>query len=463
MTREGRRLCSIDFDTIGGHFSEGLTRVYKRGFGYGFANREMKFLIPMKYPDAEDFHDGKAKVQHDGKWMYIDKAGNETEIGTEESSKYQEVGEYSEGMCKVSTLKLRFMDLAYHSDYEEIAGIWGFVNEAGEEVISPQYIYAQDFKDGIALACKGKWTIDPKWDNKYNTGRYWTEEELWGAIDKDGNTVIPFQFDEVKHLDFPDGQEETAFVVHYGGWENGHWGVIDNRGNWLADPVFEDIGYGYDDGVITFYDRDSWDDDALMGLYDLKEKKVIIEPQFYDIDFLSDGWLQVEVNDEELGRHVERLIDRSGKEKFHSIYTFLHAWQKPPYEVVIREEDGDKIGLIDENGNVLVPCQSDIAWDGILYDQKRIIFKDGEKKGVRDFDGNIIIPPLFSEIHFSDRPLVKVRLGDRNNYTEGIFTKEGIQVVPAEYKYISFYEDGYFACCRDGHCEMLRYVERRSV
>ena len=129
------------------------------------------------------------------------------------------------------------MDLAYHSDYSEIAGTWGFVNEDGVEVVPPQYIYAEDFYGGIAIVCKGKWTIDKKWDNKYNSGRYWTEEEMWGAIDKEGNEVIPFIFDEIKHF----GDVDDVFMAHYGGWKDGHWGVIDNQGNWLAEPIFEDI------------------------------------------------------------------------------------------------------------------------------------------------------------------------------------------------------------------------------
>lgn len=458
VTKDGKRLCSIDFDQIG-NFSGGLAKVAKNGVGYGYVNSSLEFVIPMKYENAEDFHDGKARVKLYGRWLYIDKEGNETEIDTEQGQpKYQEICEYSEGMSRVSIMKLGLLDFAYHFDWSEIAGIWGYVNEAGEEVIPPQYICAEDFHNGIAVVCKGKWTIDPKWDNEYNKGRYWSEEMLWGAIDKEGNTVIPFVFDEIKHFySLDEDRVGGIFMAHTGGWKDGHWGVIDDHGNWLADPVFEDIGYECQDGLITFYDRDSWDDDALMGLYDLKEKKVVLEPQFYDIDFLPDGLLQVEVNDEELGRHVEKIIDRTGKGIFHSVYTFIQAWHKPPYQVVIRNDDGDKIGLIDENGNELIPCQDDIAWDGILYDQKRIIFKNGDNKGIRDFDGNVIIPAKYLEIHYTDKPLLGVRIGEKDNYKEGILTRDGIEVVPAEYRYITFYGGNYIVCCRNGHCEMLRY------
>lgn len=452
-SREGKRLCSISFDYID-DFHEGLAKVAKDGVGYGFVDKDMRFVIPMRYNNAEQFSNGKAKVKRGEQWFYIDKNGKETPIEpTASENKYQDIGEYSEGMCRVSTLKLGFMDLAYHSDYSEIAGTWGFVDENGVEVISPQYIYAQDFSGGIAIVCKGKWTRDKKWDNKYNSGRYWTEEELWGAIDKSGKTVIPFIFDEIKYF----SDTEEVFMAHVGGWENGHWGVIDKQGNWLADPIFADIDYEYHDGLFAFYESDKWEDDVPLGIYDVHQKKVLFQPQFFDVSFRDDDWIEVEVYDEQLGRRVEKLIDRNGKEKFHSIYTSIYCWKKP-YEVMIRDENGDKHGLIDEDGNVILPCEYDVAWSGIDYEHKRIVFKENEKFGVKDFDGNTLVEPLYYEIHGVDKPLITVRVGEKDHYKEGLITQKGIQVVPAEFSRISWCKDGYIICCADDHCEMLRVI-----
>lgn len=456
-SRDGKRLCSINFDYIG-NFHDGLAEVGKSGYGMGFVDRNMKFVIPMIYDQSNEFKDGRAKVKRGGRWLYIDRSGKEIELTAPDlSSRYQDVGDYSEGLCKVSTLKLRLIDLAHHSDYSEIAGTWGFVNEAGEEVITPQFIYAEDFSNGIAIVCKGKWTIDKKWDNEYNTGRYWTDEELWGAIDKSGNVVIPFIFDEIRHF----WDTEDVFMVHYGGWKEGHWGVIDNRGNWLAEPVFEAIDYDYHDGLFAFYKEDKWSDDVPLGIYDLKQKRVIFEPQFFDVSFREDGWIEVEVYDEQLGRKVEKFIDRNGNEKFHSIYTSIYAWKKP-YEVVISDENGERHGLIDENGNVILPCEYDVSWSGISYEQKRIVFKDGDKHGIKDFDGNIIVPPIYYEIHSIDNPLLIVRVGEKDDYKEGLITPDGTTVVPAEFSRISWCSDNYIICCHDGHCEMLRYVDKNN-
>ena len=451
-SKEGKRLTSLDFDYID-NFHEGLSQVCVAGHGYGFVDKDMKFAIPMQYENADKFQNGKAKVKKEGTWIYIDRTGKETTINPSGTGRYQEVGQYFEGLCKVSTLKLRLMDLAYYSDYEDIAGVWGYVNEKGEEVIQPQYIYANDFSNDLAIVCKGKWTIDKKWDNKYNQGRYWTEEELWGAIDVSGKEVIPFIFDEIKFF----FDVDDVFMAHYGGWENGHWGVIDNHGNWLAEPTFEDIGYDYRDGLFTFYAEDRWSDDSLMGIYDVNQKKVIFEPQFQDVSFRKDGYIEVEVFDKELDRTVKRIIDVNGKEKFHSIYSSIYGG-KNPYEVVIRDSEGTRHGLIDEDGTVILPCKYDVSWNGISYESKRIVFAKDGKQGMMDFDDNVIIEPIYYEIHGMHNPLLTVRVGEKDNYKEGLITPDGVEVLPAVYSDIRWCRDNYIICCQDGNSEVYQLM-----
>ena len=451
----GKRLTSLTFDLIDS-FQEGLARVAINGRGYGYVDKNMSVVIPLKYDEADSFVDGKATVRLGERRFCIDKEGRELfSVYSVEKAAYQEIGDFSEGLCRVSILKLRMFDLAYHSDYSEIAGVWGYINERGEEVISPQYIYADDFETGIAFVARGEWTIDPKWDNAYNTGRYWTEDELWGAIDATGTEVIPCIFDEIKR--FEDCTD--YFMAHYGGWENGHWGVIDRKGSWVAEPIFAGIDYAYHDGLFAFYGCDSWDDDAPMGIYDIHQSKILFEPQFLDVDFLEDGDISVEVFDPTLGRRIEKIMDRNGMERFKSIYTSIRIWHEP-YEVVIRENDEDKHGLIDRDGRVIVPCEYPIAWNGFDLQNKRFIFSADGKQGVMSFDGKTIIPPCYLEIHGKDDPFLTVRTGEKDNYLEGLVTAEGAIVIPAEHKHIGWCKDKkHFFCCSHGRCEMYIFEE----
>lgn len=448
---DGKRLTSLTFDVID-HFKEDLACVLINSYGYGFVDKDMEIVIPMKYDEAESFKNGKAKVRYGEKWIFIDKNGHELVVGAGvNQSNYQEVGNYLEGMCRVSILKLRYEDLAFYSEYGMIAGTWGFVNEAGEEVIPPQYIYANDFEGGIAIVAKGKWVIDSKWDNEYNKGRYWTEEELWGGIDKTGTAVIPFVFDEIKS--FTDRTD--LFMAHSDGWENGCWGVIDRSGNWMIEPIFDELRYESWNDLILFYGEatDETGEDLLLGIYDLAQKKVLFQPQFLDVQFCDNGDMLVEVLDQELDRRIEKIIDRTGKERFKSVYSSIHIWREP-YEVVIYSKDGDKHGLIDKNGNVIVPCIYEISWGEVFHEQK-IRFMENGKEGIKDYDGNIIIPAIYHEIYGCAEPYLTISVGDKNHSKKGFVTSYGKPVIPAEYERIRWCGDHkHFICSSDGSYEM---------
>lgn len=449
VRRDGRRLTSLDFDFID-DFKEGLARVFIFDKGYGYIDADGKMAIPMVYEYAKDFHCGKAIVERGGKDYFIDKVGKETLIVSPSGRRYEEICDFAEGLCRVSVLKLRSGDLQYYSDHESAAGIWGYVDESGKEIISPQYIYAYDFCDGIAFVCKGEWMRDEKRDNS----RYQTEEELWGAIDKNGNEVIPCIFDDFQSLD----EETEIFAVHFGGWENGKWGIINKKGEWVVEPVFEDIDYVYTDGLIAFYNDSKWNDDSLIGVYDIRNQKVVLEPKFSDIGFNCDGTIAGRMFRENTENRVTKLFDRSGNELFPSEYEYIDEF-KYGYEVTICDENGRKSGLIDKKGNVLLPCIYNAENGKISYENKRIIFNKDSKQGVTDFDGNVIVPPDYYKIYGLHNPLLTVCVGDKTNYCKGLITHDGITVIPAEWKNILWCSDNYILCCREGHCEMLRLTE----
>ncbi len=440
---EGERITSLSFDHIS-DFQEDLSAVLKHGYGYGFVDKDMNFVIPMKYNRSEDFQDGIAKVQDDDeKWLFVDKNGNEIrpEIinGIEE---YIEVGDFSEGMSRVSVMRPR---LAYHSDYSDIAGKWGFIDETGKLVITPQYIYANDFENGIAFVAKGEWTRDKKWDNQYRTDCDWTEVELWGAIDKDGNEVIPFIFDEIKYF----WDDDSMFMAHHGGWESGKWGVIDRKGNWLAEPIFEDIEYENRNGLISFYKTDKWDDpdNVPMGIYDVENKRVVFEPQFLEISYMDDGDICVEKYSEELHRNIQVIMDLEGNERFKSEYSHISDW-KEPYEVEIRDSDGSKEGLIDHDGNIVFPLRDDLAIGAFRKGSKYIVFEKDGKQGLLDYDNNVVVPAIYEHISTVKDSLIHENRGYAETHMEALYTLDGKTIIPPIYRHMEWCKDGKHLICQ---------------
>lgn len=79
INKKGKVLLKWEFNYIA-EFHDGLAMVYKGTYHKhisGFINTELRVVINLKYQNAEDFNNGKAKIKLNGKWGYIDKNGIE--------------------------------------------------------------------------------------------------------------------------------------------------------------------------------------------------------------------------------------------------------------------------------------------------------------------------------------------------------------------------------------------------
>lgn len=456
VSYEGKRLTDLEFDYLGDWENE-MCCIGINGKGYGFLNKNIEVIIPPKYKYANDFNNDYAPVYNGKEWLYVDKNGNELYL----ENQYQRLENFSEGLARVSLLNISWEYLAYHSEYPEFAGYWGYVDKNGKEVIKPQYIYAFDFIGDRAIVAKGKWTIDKKWDNEYNQGKYWTEEELWGVIDKQGNEIIPCIYDEIKRFVNNDWNEcKDYFAVHVGGWRNGKWAVIDRNGRFATEPVFEDIYYDYYNGLFTYREKDTMEDIPL-GIYDLNQNKILFEPMFDDVIFLEDGNIIVEIFDENLGYTVEKIIDKTGKEIFKSNYTRINTF-KYPYETKI-DRNGKKIfGLINKNGTILANCEAnDIASinyiEEVDFNEKRYLFKQNEKIGVKSIDGNIIIPAIYDKIFLKNDNLYTVCIDKNIENSCGLCKKDGTIILEPKYYNIQVCNNRTIICNKKPGVEVFEY------
>ena len=123
------------------------------GFKEGF-KKDGVVVIPAKYDDAKDFSEGLARVKLNGKWGYIDKAGNEVI-----PFQYFCAKDFSEGLAAVEP--------NFVMNWE-----WGYIDKTGKTVIPFNYGCAYDFRNGKArVLLNGKWgTIDKQ-------GNFTPEEE----------------------------------------------------------------------------------------------------------------------------------------------------------------------------------------------------------------------------------------------------------------------------------------------
>jgi len=309
---DGRRLTELEFDYLGDS-SCGLFRVHVPGGKYGYLDVNGKLAIKPLYDYAQDFSEDLAWVTRGGKLYILECSGGETEPESLPNGEYAVVKPFSEGLARVSILNLGgfwgFMNLAYHHDDSNNAGLWGYVDKRGKVIVPPQYIFAEDFSGGFAIVCKGEWTKEKKWDNKYNKGKYWSEEMKWGALGRDCAEAIPCLFEEIKwrpwDTDYAAGEAVITKRYLAAMDENGKWGIIDFKGNWVVVPQFDDVGYECDTSpngdMFVFYGRKIWDggnpDDTPCGVYSISKQKVLVPAEKYrHIDFISDYEISVSDN-----------------------------------------------------------------------------------------------------------------------------------------------------------------------
>ena len=156
-TADGKRLTPFSFDKTS-DFSEGLAAVGINGRGYGYIDKNMRIAIPLRYDYAGDFENGIAPAVIGERRFFIDKNGNELPSPLIDSlTKYRTVGAYCEDTVRVSNLSISIFDLADHNANDGLAGLWGYVDKDGNEIVSPRFVYACDFLNGIAVAAEGEW------------------------------------------------------------------------------------------------------------------------------------------------------------------------------------------------------------------------------------------------------------------------------------------------------------------
>lgn len=306
VTNTGKYLVNPSFETAG-FFHCGLARIVKDG-KVGYINTKGKIVITPKYEDGTDFTEGRAFVVMEG----------ESPVCINTSGKIQytcpdwadRVSVYKDGIATVATFnnEIAYMDKTgkeffsrANNGYSFSEGLaWrqdttstGYIDTKGRLIFElPQgkmsAFYTNDhsnssFRDGMA-AVKGE-------NNKY------------GYIDKNGNLLIDFEFEEANHF------SEGVALVKIGG----KYGFIDKKGEFVINPQFisarsfqgglaaiklgSSWGYVNHSGTIaispTYFDACDFIggyalvvQDNKVGIIDSKGKMVVV-PQF------DNGWLTV--------------------------------------------------------------------------------------------------------------------------------------------------------------------------
>lgn len=306
-------------------FSEGLASVevvleqdQKQEIRDGVIDRQGKLVIPLQFRYVDTFVDGYAYVEQ------ID-----PKTGKQWADFINPHGKLSFNNPKITRANTPGEGL-FPIEFETASGPrWGYVDKAGVIVISPEYGYANPFKNGVAFVLnyreggpfaaenegalithEGKILID----HQPSFGNYEFSEGLvsvrvkgkWGCMDKTGHLVIPPQFEWVGR--FSQGLATAQL--------NGKWGFINKTGQWAITPQYTNA-FPFSEGraaVNTSVFPEAYR--AAYGYVDLNGK-MIIPAQYEEVQAFSEGLAPVSV------KHQWGFINPDGK--FILPAKFLHV------------------------------------------------------------------------------------------------------------------------------------------
>lgn len=197
------------------------------------------------------------------------------------------------------------------------AGLMGFINKSGTEVIKPQYDYAESFSGGLAMAGK---------------------EGKYGFINKQGKIVVPFKYEYASSV-----VNGIAAVM-----SDGKWGFIDKTGKVIIKPQYKNRysnsvdAYLFSEGLVAVPMNGKW------GYIDSKGKTVIPFKYTNAYNF-ENGVAQVSLNDKRL------YINKQGNAVAEPKYT---ETKENPYSEGLKPVQIDQLwGFADQTGKVMIPAQ----------------------------------------------------------------------------------------------------------
>jgi len=291
--------------------------------------------------------------------------------------------------------------LARYEDH----GLWGFVNEQGEEVIPAQYDDVKSFSDSLAAVkvdglygfvdTTGKMVIEPHYldiGSGFRFGRcVFSENGKIGLIDKNGEVILDPQY---KSIDLVCEEYSVAEDV------NGKCGIIDRDGNNVVDCQYPDIYFVTNNG---FYFVSGAETDIRDKMYDLEGNLQFVYKNIVpDLDHLArllnqDSLINVSPDDaspEASGKWG--LFDlAAGTYVIEPIYDSIEYSSGYSFAFICI---GDTWGIADvSTGKVLLDCTNK---GEKKYESCGYILYEGEKDlwGVMTLNGTSVLPAVYEKI-----------------------------------------------------------------
>lgn len=300
-----------------------------------------------------------------------------------------------------------------------VEGRWGYVDSTGRIAIEPQFALAGDFHHGLAEVVVGRKA---------------------GAIDRSGRVVVPARFHWVKPV--------TSDVVLASEIRPPPKLPSIDPEEWPHWNFESDLAHQARSGPL--------------GLYSVSHGRWIRWPDLHEVTpHGQEGMFWAKTNNDwtvpTAQRRLLGLLRPDGTWQLRPRFEFVSPWSDGSATVRVADEDGrnQRIGLIDANGNEIVPFA--------MFKQIRVleaglyaIAREG-KWGLAAAGGRIILEPSLDSIHAQDGDVFEAVSSGRR---VGL-TREGTLVAhPDEGKVVKACPNGLKLVSREGSHQLVGPDER---
>ncbi len=379
------------------------------------------YIVPPIYSKVSSYENGKFFAWKDTSWIFTDTSGHEyftlpSNITPNSNFSKNGLAAVKEGRYYgfINTkgqlvIDTDFVQITEFDRFDITAvqtqeGKWGFINSKGEYVIPPELQSVMGFtrnrfedeielvqpnnKSGYAIVSRltGKIIIDslrachkcPQFSDWLGVLKL---NGKAGFIDKTGNVVVPFTFDDVDCFD------SRGLAPAKKGKQ---WGFINKNGEFISKPDYVYLfGFKDDDFAIVSPFL------TTVGMID-RTGKMVIPPKFYQFGT-----------------------------KRNSIRT---DWE------LLLAQSKEGWGYIDRTGEYSIEPRF-LEYSGEFHHRAYATARDSSFYfGIIDRSGNYIIEPMFDYLEFyQDADFLKYELGDKTGYFSldqehyHIYTKEAIE------------------------------------
>lgn len=263
------------------------------------------------------FSTGYANIRKDGENLLLLKTGTVIDL---DLSEYDEVSFHSGFLYFAKRVPDYDNDGYYNHGMK-----YGIMNSNGEWVLSVDFDYISEFKDGVAMVAAGKecacinssgevvaplkynsdrWEGQEAFTNELSEGlaSVATKDEMGGYIDTNGDEVIPLKYDGTH--DFNEGLAAVSL--------NNKWGFIDKSGKTVV-PFKYSYATMFKEGRAAVKKNGKW------GFVN-KKGKVVVPIKYSSVEEFSDGFAKVKLKDK------YGYINKSGKEIVSPKYDYVRGY-----------------------------------------------------------------------------------------------------------------------------------------